>query len=1140
MLSAADCGRGRTGLHCPAVERLLTYIDDHLPVLAGDLLPSLLDVDAVFREVQPALLQEGVQQALWHFSLYARSRDTLQLEAAWRDLQVLWPNERFFFSAIVRVIFGFEDLLAVRTVRLFADAEDFLDELRLFRVASREALCNLADRLQNRYGQPFAVDWRADSSTQPLQASLPRMLPTRSGQAIELAPMTPLVADLSPPPEELEARMPTAGVRTASGADAMARLGHDRFVGRQRELARLWERLAAVGAPNAAHHEVVGIKAPDGYGKSRLVQRFEGVIRTELGVAPLVLRGRAPRLFSLPLWPVAHMVRSYFDAPLGTPDLEERVKRGLNQLVEYLPDEVARQGLMDSRLMLLDLLGDPEAQERASRLDSRTAGLRLKRAMVHLVEAVAARATVETNAPLLVVVEDAGDMDGPSWELVHHLLGHVRPRARVMLIVTYHGRSFVPAELGKYPGFTELILEPFDMNEGEAQIDALLEPNRLSDTLRFRLITGAKGSPLLLYEAVRQLVADGVIGLRQDIWEELGDLPEDEVIRELGSLVRQRLERLGDTAREVAQVVAVIEDATGGSVLEEVAGRRAISMDELGAAITQLESAGLVEVSGRPHDTQVRTRHTLIHDEIYRQMPMERRQKIHEDAGEVYVRLPGAQSFPSLSADHLAQAGQPGRALHGLLAGVDRCVRSHNLLGATELCGQALDLLKGLPRDDQDRFLFHVLLRRERVFALMGHRDQQFADLRKLEPLAAKVATENERQQLAHRRARFAALSGHHEEVEQLLLPAGARPTPRACFVLGVNEWQQGHRAEARDLLEDAGARPAELPDRLVARVLHARATLDAREGRMAEALHHFFEAWRATRRAGDVLGEALTIQQLGNLYWTWGRLMDADRLLRRAEKLLGDAGEERARSRCLVQLGNLHASMGDFDEAFRFFGDVLQLGERDASRLDHVAAVIGQSRILVCRGNYENATSLVGQCLKELARRPVKHPIHVDALVTMAMTFAVAARGKQLVVGALNYANEAADKATEMVYLKGLVQALGIQVRALLALGRNAEAEAKMADLDVAFQSAVNRDHRLERLRAEVELYRHGVCRSKGDLAGAEAARQAAWNELMAQVRCLEGTGLERGFLANIVPHREILQAMEREVGGPASSLNG
>ena len=1100
------------------VESLVSYMEAHATELAGDLLPSLVDVDSVFREIDQNALARAVSDVVVHFTQYCRRRDTASIDAAFRAFQILWPAERTYFSASVRVFFGLEDLVALRASNQARDHEGLIDELRLLRVCVREALCHASDRLQGRFGgqRPAAVSG-------PIRAIEPH--------AFEISSLT---LDHSPPPDELEARLPASSLQSSSaltGSEAVALVCTGAFVGRAGEMMRLWERMTSVGAAGAAHHEVVAIKAPEGYGKSRLLQHFEAFVQEQLGTAPIVLRARSPRLFSLPLWPVAQLLRTYFGVTIGDPELPGRVQAGLTQLLEYLPDGSARAQLLEARVFLLDILGDPEAARQVGRMDGRTVGIRLKRAVVNLVEAVAARAAVETTAPLLVVLEDADEMDGPSWELVHHLLTAVRPRARMMVLMTYGGRFFVPAELGRYPGFTELILEPFNMTDGEALIDALLPGHMMSEASRFRLIAGARGAPLVLCQAVRQLVEDEVLGVAQDRWIELKPLPGEEVLRDLGTFVSRRCARLGSTAVEVAELVAVVEDATGGGVLEEVASRRAVGADELDLALAQLERAGLVERLGAEGGQQARIIHSAIHDEIYRRTPAERRRTIHEDAGEVYSRMPCAASYPSLAADHLALAGLPGRALHGLLTAIDRCVRSHNLVGALELCSQSIGLLKGLARDDQDRFMFHVVVRRERVHSMLGLRETQADDLRQLEPLAQKVATEAERVQLAQRRARHALLSGQHDVVDAALLAQGGRPTSSAKFVLALNDWQQGHKREARGLLEELVERTpvSELTERQRARLFHARGLVEAREGRLTESLRWLFEAWRSAHRAGDVFGEALTIQALGNHFWTTGRLMDADRMLRRADKLLAESAEVRARSRVLVQLGHLHASMGDFDEAMRAYGDVLQLGDRETHRLDHSAALIGQGKILVSRGRYEEATALVAQCMKDLGRRAIRHPIQVDVMNAMAMTFAVAARGERLIVGALNYANDAADRATELGYQKGLVVALGIQVRALLALGRNSEAESRLGDLDTAYALALQSDPRLERLRAEVELYRHGVCKARGDLVMAEQARQAAWNELMAQVRCLEGTGLERGFMSNILPHREILLAMER-----------
>jgi len=1120
-----------------AVETLLRYIEENAATLTGDLLPSLLDVDSVFREVDAQRLQPSLHDALMRFVQYARTRDVLQLDACWRLLHGLWSSDRAFLSAVLRILFGFEDLVAVRAGRHFSDPEAFIDELRIFRIALREALCLWSDRLQGRY----AVT--APTGRDTVNSGLPMRHGFFEDDALE--------PDFSPPAGEIEAHWAPVDTstqwtgafvdpsRALTGVAALGQFKGDRFVGRTAEVALLWERLAAVGAAGAAHQEVVGLRGPDGVGKSRLVARLEENVRQQLGAAPLVLRARASRLFNLPTWPMVQLFRAYFEATALEASIGEKVRRGLLALVEYLPDEQSRQQLLDTRPYLLDLLGDPEVGARALQIDGRTLGLRTHRALVLLVEAIAARAAVETNAPLLVLVEDAEELDNSSWALLQLLVTQVRPRARVMVVLTYETQAVLPTELMRSPGFTEVRVAPLDLGDAEGLLDAWLAPNALRDETRLRIVTGSKGSPLSLRLNLEQLVMDGVLGFEGGRWVELAPLPAGGVDWPLAELVGRRLEAVGDVAREVAEVVAITEDASGGQILEDVSQRRAIDREELFLALQKLARAGLVEVVGAGVAMVTRATHGLVHDELYRQMTQERRRAVHEDAGEVYARLATTSAFPSLAADHLALAGLHGRALHGLLAGIERGLRAHALLGALELCNQAVGLLKALPRDEQERGLYQVLMRREQVSGLLGLRDQQANDLRQLEPLAARVGSEAERAQLAHRVARHALLSGAYTDVRAALAPWAQTPSDRDRLVAALTHWQAGELVEAGQQLEAASSAldaTSTVNHRLRARVSFARGIAAARSGDMAGALRDLFDAWRAARRSGDVYGEALTIQALGHHYWTVGRLMDADRLLRRAERLMTDAGEGRARAKVLVQLGTLHASMGDMDEASAFFGAVLQAGEHGgAHRYDHAAAIIGHSRILVSRGRYEEATGIVAQCIKDIGRRGGRHPVLVDLHNALAMTFAVAARGERLVVGALNYAGEAADRATELGYMRGLVTALGIQVRALLALGRHAEAATRLQDLDTAFEAALEREPRLERLRAEVELYRHGVRKAMGDSTGADEARQAAWNELMAQVRCLEGTGFERGFLNNILPHREILQAMERVAGGAA-----
>ncbi|MCA9561247.1 MAG: hypothetical protein KC583_22010, partial [Myxococcales bacterium] len=164
--------------------------------------------------------------------------------------------------------------------------------------------------------------------------------------------------------------------------------------------------------------------------------------------------------------------------------------------------------------------------------------------------------------------------------------------------------------------------------------------------------------------------------------------------------------------------------------------------------------------------------------------------------------------------------------------------------------------------------------------------------------------------------------------------------------------------------------------------------------------------------------------------------------------------------------------------------------------------------------------------CLKDLGRQSKKEPQYVDALLTLPMNFASFARGEKLVSGGLRYAGEAADRAMEIGYLRGLVQALVIQLRGLVVLDRASEARARLGELEAAMSSALDHDPRLMRMQAEVELCRYQVFKAVGEDGQAEDALDAAWDELQHQVRCLEGSGYERGFLNNIFQNREIVMA--------------
>jgi tetratricopeptide (TPR) repeat protein len=1082
------------------VEQLVTWLEGQVDTLVADLQATLREADDAFRECDPAALAEGLHTAIWHFALFAHGRDYRHIDQALAALVRVWGPERFFLSIPIRIFFGLEDLVAIRAGSLYHDPEDFLDDLRALHSATRQVLSHFADAVQRRF------------------APAPVVQPQQVTQALHDGRM-----DLVFESTELAAQPALRQPNTELGE----RVGATRFVGRRNELEMVWSRLAALSNPIEAVHQIVGIKGAAGFGKSALIDRFLDRFNRRQA-PPHVLRVHAPRLFNLPRWPVVDLIRQALNIPVGVADIEARLAETIIELAPWQdPASPDGQGLARATAALGRFLGVEGGQDPVS---PRQVGLNTREALLTLLEALSRRAHEESGGPLFLIIEDADELDGPSWALLHLLLHQLPTSAPVMVLLSYDARFTVNAGVARLPGFMEVVLQPFELGDFELMLDALLRPNGLGEETRLRLSVGAQGSPLLLHEAVRQLIEDGVIGLVDGQWAEVRALPEG-LTNDLGIVVARRCQHLSAGAQAVVETLAVIEDTVGGSVLEEMVARHGIASGEVVDALAELERAGLVRVPDGQPITAGRMRHPLVRDEIYRQMPQDRRRSLHEDAGELLARLPGARAFPSLSGSHLALAGWPNRALDALVRGADECLKGNVLDGALELCTQALGLVDALPPTEGGRYRYEALARRERVYARLGRFDLQRQDVEELEALARGVASDSERRSWALRLAGLAVAERDPKDADRRLEAAGeqARGTVdwvRERLTRAIACWQKGQRSEAEVFLRELREIEDELAPPLAARAFHTRGRFAAGSGRMGEALEALFTAWRHYRRLGDPYGEGFVARDLGDLYLTMGRLLDAGRLLRRAESLLRDAEAVDAQGEVLLRLGQLHQLIGDFDEADGYFSRVLRLVDKGRNRATHAAAVVGQGWILVNRGRFDDAMTLLAQCLKDLGRRDQREPVYVDALLALATNFALFARGQKLVVGGLRYAGEAADRAQETGNLMGLIRALVIQVRGLVVLGRLGEARARLGELDATMASALELEPRLERLRPLLELARHATYHAAGDDSAARVAIERARDELLGQMSALEGSGFERGFMSNVFHHREILDA--------------
>jgi predicted ATPase len=183
---------------------------------------------------------------------------------------------------------------------------------------------------------------------------------------------------------------------------------------------------------------------------------------------------------------------------------------------------------------------------------------------------------------------------------------------------------------------------------GQGQV-TMLTLNRLGDRDVTALVRGLAGNAPLGSEIVEEIVerTDGVPLFVEELTKavlESGDgdarlaaspRPALSVPATLQASLIARLDRLGQSAKEVAQIGAVLGREFGYDLIEPVAQRPAA---ELCAGLDRLAEAGLLFRRGAAPQSSYLFKHALVQDAAYGTLLRARRQQLHARVAAVLER----------------------------------------------------------------------------------------------------------------------------------------------------------------------------------------------------------------------------------------------------------------------------------------------------------------------------------------------------------------------------------------------------------------------------------------------------------------------------------------------------------------------
>jgi class 3 adenylate cyclase/tetratricopeptide (TPR) repeat protein len=429
------------------------------------------------------------------------------------------------------------------------------------------------------------------------------------------------------------------GLRSAPASEVFrSGVRLSRLVGRDDQFAALERELADTIKGDG---RVIGVVGEAGIGKSRLCFEFADNCRRR-GIrvveARVLAHGRAT-----PFQPILALLRDIFGVQANESAEASRLR--VTERFATLSDS---ESLL---LVLLEFLGLADPARAAVKTDPKTRKMQL----LDFVRTLARSGP--SDVATVVLIEDLHWIDATSEEFIEAFADAV-VGTTVLLVVNF--RPGFAAPLMQRSHYRQINMPPLATGEAQLLLRECCGDDASLALLGRNIIERAQGNPFFLEELVNALVERGDFEGERGTYRLKGGIDAIPLPSTVQAVVAARIDRLGETAKQVLETASVIGREFPRSILMPVTGLPDVGLSE---ALWQLRQAELL-YDLPPYEKGLHAfRHPLIQEVAYRTLLHERRRLLHGAVAQaIETSRDRSEEQAGLLAYHLEQAGETLKA----------------------------------------------------------------------------------------------------------------------------------------------------------------------------------------------------------------------------------------------------------------------------------------------------------------------------------------------------------------------------------------------------------------------------------------------------------------------------------------------